>query len=435
MMHPASGPLIPSNNLRRTPPGGWPGLSITGFRPPAPNMFNLQAQAANLAANASPLLRGQVHGAVAATGGLPSPLVWPPSGGQKREISPASAELSDQDRQRQRTDGSFVSHETDQIEQHVDVESSPAAPQQLISDPTTVASASTVAPSTVLTSAAAAPTAAVPPIAADLSADIQQLVRNSIMEILPTITADITRNLSGAIQESLVPCIADAVRQALVPLREEIEPRIAAVETSMAGAFPEFVRLWSSVEWQDQGSRAGALKIFGVPHTPGENLRELVKEIGNKINVPIDNNKLTKCHRVKAHNGTAILCQFSDEDTPRKLMKEKKELAKSDTMRNVKIFESLTGARSAVMRKLNANPAVSKIWTIGGKLKVCLRKAALNVVDEQRVVRCMEASENEGEIIMTVGHFDHLWKLVTVGFDDSYISELLDCAKRGKDEF
>ena len=58
-------------------------------------------------------------------------------------------------------------------------------------------------------------------------------------------------------------------------------------------------------------------------------------------------------------------------------MKEKKELSKDPTTRNIKIFESLTGARSAVMRKLNSNPAVAKIWTSGGKLKVVLRKQLL----------------------------------------------------------
>ena len=116
-------------------------------------------------------------------------------------------------------------------------------------------------------------------------------------------------------------------------------------------------------------------------------------------------------------------------------MKEKKGLSKIDGMKNIKIFESLTGARSAVMRKLNSNPAVAKIWTVGGKLKVVLRKAALTIVDQDLARRCTEPSEHDSELLLTVGHFDQLWKLAAVGFDAAYVSELMDCAKRGRDEY
>ena len=208
------------------------------------------------------------------------------------------------------------------------------------------------------------------------------------------------------------------------------------MEQSVQEAFSESIRLWASVEWQDQGSRAGAIKIFGKPPMAGENLRNVVKDIGIKLNIQIEDKHIAKCHRVKAHNnGTAILCLFNDDEIMRKVMKEKKELSKDPTTRNIKIFESLTGARSAVMRKLNSNPAVAKIWTSGGKLKVVLRKAALTVPDPQRADRCMERSENDTEVIMTVGHFDQLWKLASVGFEAGYISDLMDCAKRGRDEY
>ena len=265
---------------------------------------------------------------------------------------------------------------------------------------------------------------------------MKMLVQQSLAQVIPTLTQQITSSVSKAVTEAILPNIADTVRQAMVPLREEIDPRIDNVERDVGNIFRDSIRLWGTVEWQDQASRAGYVKIFGKPHTPGEDLKKIVLAILNKIDIELDESGISRCQRVKAHNGaTAILVRFVDEDVRSKVMKNKKKLANIDTMISVKIFESLTGARSAVMRKLNGNPAVAKIWTVGGKLKVALRTAAIEIQDEQRFERCTERYESDTECLMSIGHFDELAKLCSVGFDDQYISDLMDCAKRGRIEY
>lgn len=132
---------------------------------------------------------------------------------------------------------------------------------------------------------------------------------------------------------------------------------------------------------RDQYSRNRNVQIDGIPHQKDENLEELVKEIGNKIEVTIDNNDIDVVHRIPTFSKNSvepIVVQFVTRKIRDNVIKKAKinKITTKDINMNgpdkaIFINDHLTRKRKDILheakkKKIELN--FKYVWSKGGKI-------------------------------------------------------------------
>ena len=122
-------------------------------------------------------------------------------------------------------------------------------------------------------------------------------------------------------------------------------------------------------------SQAGAVqssrnvRLHGVRETAGENTDDVVIGIAHDMGVDISSNDISVSHRLpksRTMKERPIIVKFVRRNTKTALMMNKKTLRTIDRYRHIYINDDLTPLRSRMLRTLQNDDEVKRVWTIDG---------------------------------------------------------------------
>ena len=186
--------------------------------------------------------------------------------------------------------------------------------------------------------------------------------------------------------------VAEIVKQVLVEMEPFIERTIkAAVATAIDAILPQLEKsvlvenerltktigdLRSVIQSQAfdvdrlaQYSRRENVRLHGVPETAGENTDDVVIGIAHDMGVDISSNDISVSHRLpksRTMKERPIIVKFVRRNTKTALMMNKKTLRTIDRYRHIYINDDLTPLRSRMLRTLQNDDEVKRVWTIDG---------------------------------------------------------------------
>lgn len=148
------------------------------------------------------------------------------------------------------------------------------------------------------------------------------------------------------------------------------------------------IHLESKVDELEQYSRTNCLEINGIPEEKSENMIELVKKIGNFLEVPLSEDDVDVCHRLgvnqeERHRG--IIIKFVRRSMKEEFIRKRKikrnfnshDIGFTDRPNNViYINESLSQPRRRILneaRALKKDKQYSFVWVKNGR--IFLRKS------------------------------------------------------------
>ncbi|XP_008479185.1 spindle pole body component 110-like [Diaphorina citri] len=162
-----------------------------------------------------------------------------------------------------------------------------------------------------------------------------------------------------------------------------------------------------SMEELQQYTRNKNIQIDGVPKQPNENLKEIVKTIGNKIDVPIKEEDIDAIHRIptrSTNNPEPIVVQFLTRQMKEGVIQKAKSARLSTNDINVHVpigldrpiyvNDHLTRQRKEIMfqaRQMKTERNYKFLWTRNGK--IFIRK------DERSVVINLNTKEDLKKIV------------------------------------
>ena len=118
-----------------------------------------------------------------------------------------------------------------------------------------------------------------------------------------------------------------------------------------------------------QYSRRENVRLHGVPETAGENTDDVVIGIAHDMGVDISSNDISVSHRLpksRTMKERPIIVKFVRRNTKTALMMNKKTLRTIDRYRHIYINDDLTPLRSRMLRTLQNDDEVKRVWTIDG---------------------------------------------------------------------
>ena len=184
--------------------------------------------------------------------------------------------------------------------------------------------------------------------------------------------------------------VAEIVKQVLVEMEPFIERTIkAAVATAIDAILPQLEKsvlgenerltktigdLRSVIQSQAfdvdrlvQYSRRENVRLHGVPETAGENTHDVVISIAHDMGVDISSNDISVSHRLpksRTMKERPIIVKFVRRNMKTALMMNKKTLRTIDRYRHIYINDNLTPLRSRMLRTLQNDDEVKRVWTI-----------------------------------------------------------------------
>ncbi|KAJ8964901.1 hypothetical protein NQ314_004540 [Rhamnusium bicolor] len=129
--------------------------------------------------------------------------------------------------------------------------------------------------------------------------------------------------------ETFAVKIADIVSQKMMVHIEKLETKINTLEKQMSNIQGENEKLHLKVDNLEQFSKRNQLRVFGVPESNNENLKEILQVIfENKMEV--NGSQLEYCYRLGQYNKEAkyprpILATFIDAQQRNLIFNNKKE--------------------------------------------------------------------------------------------------------------
>ena len=181
-------------------------------------------------------------------------------------------------------------------------------------------------------------------------------------------------------------------------------------------------------ELEAQQSRANTLKVYGCPMDPsetnatggGDATYKVFSNILGKIGVQMDSNFISDCYRTRSRSGEdskppPIVITFLRSRDRQVVLRNKSKLNQlGGYWKNIRIEDSLTTARSIVLRKLIGQENIDYVCSRNGRI----------------VVR-MKTAEGERQNIVNVGRLDDVQK---IGLGQEIVSSILEEALGMKDD-
>lgn len=196
---------------------------------------------------------------------------------------------------------------------------------------------------------------------------------NSKLELLHSLKANVDRlcDLPAKVDDllSLKPSVAE-MKETIKGLQESVKKyevlmqtvtenekevkllrsEVSALQATMSDQTAVIAQLQSNINTNEQYSRRCNLEIHGVPCTRGENLKETLVDLAQKVEIAsFDPAEVVACHRLRSrHDGTApILVQFTSVSSKEHWMSARKKLAtlsRSEHQQRLYFNDNLTRA-------------------------------------------------------------------------------------------
>ena len=164
----------------------------------------------------------------------------------------------------------------------------------------------------------------------------------------------------------------------------------------------EEVRARLRSERDEQYSRRENVRIVGIEEKVGEDLEEIVIEVGRKVGVDIEREDISDCHRVGARKqgvvSRQIITRFMNRKKKKALIEGARKNAKNveDLKGKVYINEDLTDMRQKMCSCLRKCEKVMGVTTVNGNI-LCFFKEVRH--DGRNVMRKVEGPEDLAEVL------------------------------------
>lgn len=136
------------------------------------------------------------------------------------------------------------------------------------------------------------------------------------------------------------------------------------------------------IEDLEQYSRINMLEIHGIPVQPQDNPAELIKKVGNALDVNLQDCDIDACHRINTHPTSQlpspIVVKFCRRSTKEELLHRRRVKRNLNTLdigftlsSQIYINESLCPARRRLLakcRQLRRSADIKFLWTRNGKI-------------------------------------------------------------------
>uniref|UniRef100_A0A8D8Y720 L1 transposable element RRM domain-containing protein n=1 Tax=Cacopsylla melanoneura TaxID=428564 RepID=A0A8D8Y720_9HEMI len=134
------------------------------------------------------------------------------------------------------------------------------------------------------------------------------------------------------------------------------------------------------LEDMQQYSRRRIIQIDGIPKQDNENLEEIMKQIGIKLGVSVDNDQIDAIHRIptRSQNPEPIVVEFTTRKVRNSVINNSKtkrirtkDLGLGTADRPVYIYEQLSPRRKKLLyeaKKLKQEKQYKYVWTREGKI-------------------------------------------------------------------
>lgn len=179
-------------------------------------------------------------------------------------------------------------------------------------------------------------------------------------------------------------------------LEEKIHKELSSIQNDVGSLRMDTIANSNSVaQFQtkinelEQYSRRECLEIRGIPETEEENTNEIVKCVGDLMDVQVDENDISTSHRLPTKKGStsppAIIVKFTRRDIRNDFFDAKRQLRNKTTSnltdlglgrhqeRNIYISESLTKANRQLFNeclKARKDLSFQFIWTNYGRISM-----------------------------------------------------------------
>lgn len=156
----------------------------------------------------------------------------------------------------------------------------------------------------------------------------------------------------------------------------------------------------------EQYSRMENLVISGMPREENENVRQTIVRLAKKLNVNLENNEISTCHRLSNQGMAGIVAHINNRDKKMEMIKksrEKKLNAKDmgwEEDQNIYVSNQLTGFTMGILKaakKLRSENKLEFVWEKEGKVYVRKNETspAIRITDCEQLEEIIEEHDED----------------------------------------
>lgn len=156
----------------------------------------------------------------------------------------------------------------------------------------------------------------------------------------------------------------------------------------------------------EQYSRMENLVISGIPREENENVRQTIVKLVKKLNVNLENNEISTCHRLSNQGMAGIVARINNRDKKMEMIRksrEKKLNAKDmgwEEDQNIYVSNQLTGFTMGILKaakKLRSENKLEFVWEKEGKVYVRKNETspAIRITDCEQLEEIIEEYDEE----------------------------------------
>lgn len=195
----------------------------------------------------------------------------------------------------------------------------------------------------------------------------------------------IDAKINDKFKQGIIDSVANSFRDIIEKKIGKLDQTVSTLSAELSKMKADNSRLKRSLDDQEQFSRNLNIRIFGMPYSEGENLRESVLELFlTKLKCKIVDSDIKNVHRVYAKNANndkppAVLVAFREVNN-RSLVLQQRKLLKSS---GLVIKEDLTKLRLALISAASLKFDQKSVWCLHGNVYVKVNGVVHRVDDEE----------------------------------------------------
>ena len=172
--------------------------------------------------------------------------------------------------------------------------------------------------------------------------------------------------------------------ESLVLKTNDLENKLATAEKTIHDLERQVENLEFDHDTLEQYTRKFNVEVHGIPECEGENLREIVIKVGQKISVDVSDNDIDIVHRLyrKPPANKPIIVRFTSHKKKREFYRSRLNLKNTnlsgifgcgcfDSEARIFINENLTQKRQELLasaRNMKRARKLNQVWTVDGKI-------------------------------------------------------------------
>ena len=182
------------------------------------------------------------------------------------------------------------------------------------------------------------------------------------------------------------------VHNATAPLINEIE-KLKFDNNNLRQAMNETLSLSEKVDDLEQHSRKSCIRVSGVPQRIDEDTTQIVCDIARKLNVDIQPQDISACHRLPTPKGhKQIIARFTHTNKRSAFLKATKNIDSTNDLHGVSISQDLTKMRGKVAflaRQAKRNGQIKQTSVWDGKIYVTDKSDKKHVVTTESELKAI----------------------------------------------